>query len=193
MATPPADVFPSSSRVIFVADLAGFAISFRTHSDAEMAALLDRFYAVAERVITGHEGRIVKFMGDAVLAVFADDHAPRAVAAAVTLEASVPELSREMAIPLQVGVNIHHGAVIEAELGHGTMRRWDVVGRVVNQTFLLGSGAGIRVSEPVYRKLPSADRTPWTKNRPPVVYSLGAGGAVYEGLRKSAIQNALRW
>src|SRR5687768_1427006 len=52
MGTPPADPFPSTPRVIFVADLAGFAASFRTHADAEMAALLDRFYAVAEGVIT---------------------------------------------------------------------------------------------------------------------------------------------
>jgi hypothetical protein len=33
-------------------------------------------------------------------------------------------------------------------------------------------GSGVRISEPVYRKLPNEHRGPWTKNRPPATYSL---------------------
>jgi hypothetical protein len=63
----------------------------------------------------------------------------------------------------------------------------------VNQTFLLGRGAGIRISEPVYRKLPSAERTPWIKNKPPAVYVLEAAGEILGGMGKTAAENAARW
>jgi hypothetical protein len=35
----------------------------------------------------------------------------------------------------------------------------------------MGSGAGIRVSEPVYRQLPNDERTPWHKYQPPATYT----------------------
>jgi class 3 adenylate cyclase len=68
------------------------------------------------------------------------------------------------------GLSVHMGPAVEAELGTGSSRRSDVIGRTVNQTFLMGRGSGIRISEPVYRKLPSGERAPWSKNRPPAVY-----------------------
>jgi len=150
-----------------VADLAGYAISFKTRSDGDMARFLDRYYRVAEDVIGAQHGRVVKFIGDSVLAVFSEAAAPAAVAAAVTLETAVGHIAQVLAIPAKVGVNLHMGPAVDAELGHKSSRRRDIVGRTVNQTFLLGRGPGIRISEPVYRRLASAERTPWTKNKPP--------------------------
>jgi hypothetical protein len=46
-----------------------------------------------------------------------------------------------------------------------------VLGAGVNHVFRMGSGPGIRVSEPVYRKLPSDARAPWTKRRAPATYT----------------------
>jgi len=185
--------YPSRTLVILVADLAGYSVAFRTHSDAEMVRLLDRYYQATDRAVVGHGGRVVKFIGDSALAVFGQSDGPAAVAAAVTLEADVVSLSRQSGVRVRLGVNLHLGQAIEAAIGSGASRRPDVFGRTVNQTFLLGGGPGIRISEPVYRKLPSSDRTPWTKRRPPVVYALGDDKGVYEGLRKTAEENALRW
>ena len=70
----------------------------------------------------------------------------------------------------------------------------DVIGRAVNRCFLLGRGRGIRISEPVYRKLPSGDRSPWDKHRPPTVYALGELGAhPYARLGQSAEEMARFW
>jgi class 3 adenylate cyclase len=193
MASSPSGEFSSSTLVIFVADLAGFAIAFRTRPDPEMAHFLDKYYSIAEDVIRGASGRIVKFMGDSVLAVFPHSDAPNAVAAAVALETAVRLVAHETGIPVTLGVNVHMGPAVEAELGRGPSRRSDVVGRAVNQAFLLGRGPGIRISEPVYRKLASGERSPWSKNKPPVVYVLGEGGQPYAGLGKTAAQNAARW
>ncbi len=177
MASLPDDEgFPSTPLVIAVVDLTGYAAAFRTHSDADMARFLDWYYGIAETVITGAGGRIIKFIGDSILAVFDPERASQAVAAAVTMETQVLKLATGHHIPVTLGANLHLGPVVEAEFGEGSSRRPDVVGRAVNQTFLLGRGSGIRISEPVYRKLPNEERTRWEKNEPPAVYVLGEGG-----------------
>jgi class 3 adenylate cyclase len=193
MATSLAEAFASSSLVILVADLEGYARAFKTRSDADMASFLDGYYVVAEDIVAASGGRIVKFIGDAVLAVFPDSAASEAVSAAVKLRRDVERLGQQSGIPVRLGVSVHMGSAVETELGKGSSRRRDVIGRTVNQTFLLGRGAGIRISEPVYRKLPSGERTPWSKHRPPAVYLLEEGGDVLGGAGKSAPENAVRW
>ena len=193
MASPPAEAFASSTIVVLVADLDGYAKAFRIRTDVEMARFLDRYYRVAEDIIHEAGGQIVKFIGDSVLAAFPEHGGPQAVSAAVTLRSAVEQLGQQAGIPVRLGVNVHLGPAVDAELGQAPSRRRDIVGRTVNQAFLLGRGPGIRISEPVYRKLPSGERTPWSKNKPPAVYVLGEGGEVLTGLRKSATENAIRW
>jgi hypothetical protein len=36
----------------------------------------------------------------------------------------------------------------------------------------MGRGEGIRLSEPVYRKLESGVRSPWRRHKPPALYEL---------------------
>ena len=193
MASSPTEAFASRTLVILVADLEGFAKAFKTRTDAHMASFLDRYYSVAEDTIREAGGRIVKFIGDAVLAAFPESDAARAVSGATSLRRDVERIGREMGIPVRLGVSVHMGPVVEAELGRGSSRRGDVIGRAVNQTFLLGRGGGIRISEPVYRKLPSDERTPWSKNKPPAVYVLDEAEHVLGGSGKSAPENAARW
>ena len=72
---------------------------------------------------------------------------------------------------------MHLGPVVAGEIGGGTSRWYDIIGRTVNQTFLLGRGRGIRISERVYRRLPSSERSPWEKVKAPAYYVLGGAGA----------------
>lgn len=171
MALPSPEAFASRTRVIAVFDLAGYAQAFRVRTDLEMAHFLDRYYREAENSIDQAGGRVVKFIGDSVLAVWEPEDASRAVAAVVALQRVVEALGREMGVPVQAGANVHSGSVVQGDFGHGPSRRADVIGRAVNQTFLQGRGPGIRISEPVYRRLPSAERGPWSKNKPPAVYT----------------------
>jgi hypothetical protein len=62
----------------------------------------------------------------------------------------------------------------------------------VNQTFLLGRGSGIRISEAVYRRLPNDARSPWSKHKPPSIYYLRSPG-ILEGLGKDPGTNTGRW
>ncbi|MEQ1912009.1 MAG: adenylate/guanylate cyclase domain-containing protein [Vicinamibacterales bacterium] len=193
MASSSTEAFASTPVVVLVADLDGFAKLFKTRTDAEMASFLDQYYVVAEDLVDRAGGRIVKFIGDALLAVFPEAEAPAAVSAAAKLRREVEELGQRMGMRVRLGVSVHMGPAVETELGKGPSRRRDVIGRTVNQTFLLGRGAGIRISEPVYRTLPSAERTPWSKNKPPAVYVLDEAGEVLDGLGKSAPENTARW
>lgn len=164
--------FVSHNVVILVADLAGFAMAFRSRSDQEMAALLDDYYGQAEDLIGNAGGKIVKFMGDSMLAVFEPPQAPEAVATGVLLADAVRSMAEARKVSVSLGVNIHMGPAVMAEFGHGSSRRRDVIGRTVNQTFMLGRGPGIRISERVFRTLPAAQRPPWHSNKPPAVYTL---------------------
>jgi hypothetical protein len=63
---------------------------------------------------------------------------------------------------------------VAGEFGPPGARQYDIIGAGVIHLFRMGSGAGIRVSEPVYRQLPSDDRRPWRKHQPPATYTLAS-------------------
>ena len=188
-----AEDFSSTKVVVLVADLTLYHRAFNKRTDQEMAAFLDRFFTMAESVISEAGGRIIKFLGDAVLAIFQPEDAAKAVAATVAMQAFSQEMAREVGVDMKLGANLHAGPVVCAELGSGDSRRFDIIGRVVNQTSMLGRGAGIRLSERMYRLMPSDERSPWDKHKPPAVYVLGEGGVPYAGAGGSVAKNIRRW
>ena len=188
-----AEDFSATKLVVLVADLSGYHRGFHKRTDEQMTAFLDRIFTMAESVITEHEGRIIKFLGDAVLAIFQPEDAPKAVAATVTMQTISEGIARDCGLDMKLGANLHAGPVVATELGAGSSRRFDVIGRVVNQTFMLGRGQGIRISERMYRLLPSSERSPWEKYKPPAVYVLGESPEPYTNITGSAAKNIQRW
>jgi class 3 adenylate cyclase len=165
---PPAPNFVERKLVLLLADLAGYTRAAERAEAVELATFLDRYYHRCDEVIRRHGGRIVKFMGDGCLAVFDGEQGAEAVECALDLERA--ELAQADRWGLRLGANIHVATVAEGEIGPG--RRYDVVGAGVNHTFLMGSGPGIRISEPVYRQLPSDRRAPWHERKAPAVYTM---------------------
>jgi len=80
-------------------------------------------------------------------------------------------LGAEYDIALDVGANVHLATVVEGVFGRGPSAAQDVVGAGVIHTYRMGAGAGIRISEPVYRKLPNDARAGWNKHQPPATYT----------------------
>jgi class 3 adenylate cyclase len=185
--------FVETERLIVLIDLAGFAKTFQSRTDLDVATWVQGFYEVCDRVLTGHGGTLIKFMGDACLTTFAPEKAASAVAAVRELQVAVDAHAREGKMPVSLGANLHIGTIIEGEFGGAARRGRDIIGRGVNQTFLLGSGSGVRISEPVYRALPSDARSPWRKHKPPAIYHLDVAAGLLEGGGKSAGQNTARW
>jgi class 3 adenylate cyclase len=168
--------FVPTKRVIVVIDLAGYTKAVQSEGDLKAVKFLQGFYTECEKSISGRGGTIIKFMGDACLAIFPADRAHDAVKAVLDLQSSINALAARDQLQMTLGANLHLTSAIEAELGTGPSKRRDIIGRGVNQTFLLGRGSGIRISEPVYRALPSAARSAWIKHKPPAVYHMEVGG-----------------
>ena len=193
MAAPTSPDLLPVKKVVLVNDLSGHTRVSREHDDMAVAEYLHEYYGICERAVTSGGGTIVKFIGDSCLSTFPETHAPQAVAAALEIGRAVDELTCERGIDVKPGSNIHLARFVEGEIGTGSGRRFDVLGRGVNQAFLLGRGPGIRISEPVYRKLASSDRSPWKKHKPPVVYRWEGTGGVLRFGGKTEGQNVERW
>lgn len=164
--------FVERQLVVAVIDLAHFVQSVRGLGAAETSALVDRYYHEVDPPIAAAGGRIVKYFGDGILAVFPPDRAADAVDAAQRLKAVVEQLADEFGLPLELGVNVHLTTVAEGTFGPSDS--YDIMGAGVNHAFRMGAGAGIRISEPVYRKLPNEMRGSWDKHQPPATYTLAA-------------------
>lgn len=150
--------------VLVLVDLARFTEAIAGQSLRELTELVDTFYRLAGTVIPHHGGRIVKFVGDGCLAVFEADDAVAALDAVAELRSEVGE------IHLDLGANVHLSTVAEAEIGLDGA--YEVLGMGVVHTFRMGGGPGTRISERVYRKLPSDRRSEWRKHQPPASYEL---------------------
>ena len=93
-------------------------VSYTAHSEASdhelIDALLQRYDAVASRLVESHGGAVEKFIGDAVLAVFGfprahDDDAERAVRCALRLVAEAAALTWPDGDPVEVRIGINSG------------------------------------------------------------------------------------
>jgi len=164
--------FEEKKLVLLAADLAGYTRATAGLDALAVAELVTDWYARCNRVVAKHGGRIVKFMGDACFATFVEERAVDAVDAAVTLADEACSLARARGVRVEVGTNIHLAVVAEGDVEVGGERRRDIFGSAVNHLFRMGSGPGVRISEPVYRQLPNDRRSPWSKDKPPATYGL---------------------
>jgi class 3 adenylate cyclase len=97
--------------------------------------VMERYFELAQRVVTGHGGTVEKFIGDAVMAVFGvptlhEDDALRAVRAAAGLRAELPalnsELKRDFDATLELRTGVNTGEAVTAT------DDWLAVGDAVN-------------------------------------------------------------
>jgi adenylate cyclase len=156
---------------LLAADLAGFARACTHLGATDIAQFLDRWYREAAPLITARGGRVVKFIGDGLLAVFPEAAVLAAVDAATALRVALVELRTETHWRVELGANVHLAIVAEGMFGPADDQRYDVFGSGVNHLFLMGGGPGIRISEPVFRQLPNEAREAWNKHRPPATYT----------------------
>ena len=124
---------------IWYCDLRGFtALSERLDRDALLACLNQYFDSMAKPV-DQHGGEILKFIGDAMLAMFpldSDEACRRALQAALDARAAMAELNRERAArgeeALEFGIALHAGDVMYGNIGAANRLDFTVVGPAVN-------------------------------------------------------------
>ena len=151
-----------SVSVLF-SDLAGFTSFAERAEPAEVARVLETYYAAAAPLITRwYGGDVEKFIGDGMMATFNSrgdtaDHAVRAAGAALALQRDVTRIAD--AHPgwprLRVGVNT--GEAVVREMGGDGFVAYVVVGDTVNTASRLESEApvgGVLIGAATRRALP---------------------------------------
>src|ERR1044072_9988678 len=92
----------------------------------EWGNLMGRLYKVLRDGVTRFDGRVDKFTGDGIMALFGapvayEDHARRACAAALHLRAELApfaaELERQRSIRFQVRMGVNSGEVVAGSVG----------------------------------------------------------------------------
>jgi adenylate cyclase len=119
--------------VLFL-DIRGFTAFAERASATDVVRRLNDFYERVVPLLERHGGHANKFVGDGLLGVFGapdrlEDHADRAVAAAVAIAAMVRAVYRG---ELRIGVGVNSGPVVAGTIGGGGRVDFTVIGDVVN-------------------------------------------------------------
>ena len=130
---------------LFFADIRGSTSLAETIPPSAFRALLDQFYAVAADVLVRHEGVVDKFVGDEVVGIFipalaGEDHARRAIDAAIAVLRATGHDSEAPWVPVGIGVNT--GSAYVGAVGTAEHVEFTALGDAVNITARLASAAG---------------------------------------------------
>jgi adenylate cyclase len=127
---------------IWFSDIRGFTTLSRATPPAQLIAWLNEYFAAICAPITDHGGEILKFIGDAVLAVFPVSNDGPAVAcraaraAAAQAHARLDALNARRAAaaqpPLRHGIALHIGEVQYGNIGAEERLDFTVIGPAVN-------------------------------------------------------------
>jgi class 3 adenylate cyclase/tetratricopeptide (TPR) repeat protein len=146
---------------VLFADLTGSTKWGQQMDAEEVHALLEQFFDRADSAIQQHGGKIVRHIGDCVMAVFGapvahDNDAERAARAALEIQAAIPEVSARVGRPLGVHIGIAGGQVVASRTGSATYSEYTVTGNAANLASRLTDAAAageIFVSEETYGAL----------------------------------------
>ncbi len=151
---------------ILFADLRAFTRLAENKLPYDVVFLLNRYFRSMGQAIEGAGGRVDKFIGDGIMALFGIASGPEngcreAIAGARAMAAALDELNRALAHdldePLRIGIGIHAGPSIVGEMGYGDATGLTAIGDAVNTASRLEAltkdhGCQLIVSERVARR-----------------------------------------
>ncbi len=152
-------------------DLSRMAEWMSSEEDARVAGFLQNVYELAAEHLGPAGARIVKFMGDAGLAVFPKESAEAAIVALCAFAAEARRTARGYGLDTHLNVNVHVGPVLAGSFGPRGAERFDVIGKTVNIAARLGR-RGITLSPQAFRCLSAEARQRFEKVTRPVTYHL---------------------
>jgi class 3 adenylate cyclase len=126
---------------ILFANIRGFTTLSERVEPEELIEALNEYFAAMTDVVFRHGGTLDKYVGDGILSFFGDpipfeDHAERAVAAALEMRAQLRGLRtrwlERLHEELNVGIGISTGYVTVGNIGSDTRTEYTVIGNHVN-------------------------------------------------------------
>ena len=137
------DFMQGSEREIAIlfADIRDFTALAEGRLPYDVVFVLNRYFAAMGRAVEAAGGRVDKFIGDGVMALFgietgAEAGCRQALAAARLMSERLAELNAALRVeldrPLRIGIGIHCGPVIVGEMGYGSAAAITAIGDAVN-------------------------------------------------------------
>jgi len=126
---------------VFFTDVRNYTTLCEGLPPENVVAILNELFAMMGKVIVRHQGWVVDYIGDAVLAVFGApkhdlSHARSAVQTAIEITDGLDELNtrweKRGIAPLRIGIGIHSGEVVAGIVGSGERKKFSVTGDTVN-------------------------------------------------------------
>jgi adenylate cyclase len=148
---------------ILFADLRAFTRMAEHKLPYDVVFVLNRYFRAMGLAVENTGGRLDKFIGDGVMALFGIGANPgegcrQALAAAKAMAENLQEINQtlqhDLNEPLRIGIGIHAGPAIVGEMGHGHATSITAIGDAVNtasrlETLTKDYGCQLIVSETV--------------------------------------------
>jgi adenylate cyclase len=157
------------NAVIWFCDLRDSTPLAESMSRRAYLALLNDYFECLLGPVLEHHGQVLRFIGDAALAIFPVGERPaeacaKALAAARAALARLEKLNENRARPLRCGIGLHLGELTYGNIGTPTRIEFTVVGAAANEAARIEGlckvlEADLLVSERVARQLPEAWRS----------------------------------
>jgi class 3 adenylate cyclase len=128
---------------IMMSDLRGFTAVSEKLDPEQVVAMLNNYLGKMAEIVTGHNGTIDEFIGDAILALFGapirrEDDAERAILCALQMQLAMREVNEENrrnGFPeLEMGIALNTGECVVGNIGSQKRAKYGVVGSHVNLT-----------------------------------------------------------
>jgi len=150
--------------VIWFCDLRESTPLADSMSRQDFLRLLNDYYECVLGPVEARHGEILRFIGDAALAIFPIGNAPAAVACATALAAAresigrMAELNARRERPLRFGIGLHLGLVMHGNIGTPSRIEFTVIGAAANEAARIEGlcktlGENLLISEAVARHL----------------------------------------
>ena len=133
---------------ILFADIRGFTSISEGKLPYDVVFLLNRYFRATGEAVTAAGGRLDKFIGDGVMAIFGLDTGPETACRqaldsarrmALSLDDLNEALSGDLNAPLRIGIGLHAGLAIVGEMGYARTASLTAIGDTVNTASRLES------------------------------------------------------
>lgn len=150
-------------------DLTGFMKLAQQKSEEEVFQIISEFCEKSGKIIEENGGKVIKFIGDAGIAVFDDNNVDTGVKTLKNMKLNIDGWFQEMNLPCRLMIKLHFGSVMYGMIGTPSDKRIDIIGETVNQAATLKS-YGFSMTAQVFRKLNEETRKLFKKHTPSIRY-----------------------
>ena len=141
---------------ILISDLRGFTAMSSSLRPQDLITVLNHYFSVMLKIISGFSGTVIEFMGDGLFVVFGapkddPDHASHAVCAAIAMENAMHRVNKwnlAHGFPeMEMGIGINSGPAVVGNIGSRERMKYGCMGETVN---LAGRAESFTIGGQIY-------------------------------------------